>query len=196
MTKWLVVALALGLAGCGTQSPRAKTTSPGTKTTLSGTETERSAATANPAAEVAQQQKAEAVFEREGLDYYIGVLRPSTVRFSSPCPAARKGRDGPVVPGKWRCSAWGRIAIEGSSGKLGECQLVQGEVTASGLVGKPTGSSEEVRGSTCERKVGLRDAGRKPSPQLVDAWTRRQQAEAQYVKEQEASPEAQHHERE
>jgi hypothetical protein len=182
--KWVVaVATALVFAGCG-QSSRTKTTSSGMKTTTS-------TASANPSSGMGAQHNAEAVFEREGLKYYMGVLRPSTVRFSSPCVPARKGEKGPAVSGKWRCAGWGRIAIEGSSGKLGECQFVEGEVTASSLVGKPSGSSEEFHGSTCELNVGLGNPGKKPSPQLVDTWTRKQQAEAQYVKEQEANPEEQ-----
>jgi hypothetical protein len=172
------LAAAVTLAGCGQASS--------TTTTKAST-----AAAANPPAEAGAQRRAEATFESTGLDYYVGILRPSTVRFSSPCQSAREGEEGPVIPGRWHCAGWGLIAIEGGEGKPGQCEFVEGDVTANGLVGKPSGNAMDFSSSPCQLNVGLGREGKRPSAHLVAAWTHKQQAEKQHVHEQEASPSGQ-----
>jgi hypothetical protein len=176
------LAVVVSAAGCGESSS--------STTTKAST-----AAAANPAEEAQAQRHAESIFEGQGIDYYVGVLRPSTVRFSSQCPPARKeeegGKEGPAIPGKWHCAGWGLIAIEGGEGKPGECEFVEGEVTASGLVGKPSGNAMSFSSSPCQLNIGLGSQGKKPSRSLVAAWTHKQQTEKQHVQEKEASPSGQ-----
>ncbi len=144
------------------------------------------------------QHRAEVIFERQGLSYYIGVLKPSTVRFSDPCKQAMEGEEGHETPvaGKWHCAGWGLIAIVGGEGKPGECQFVEGEVTSHGLVGKPEGTAETYSESTCQLNLGLGSPGKKPKPALVASWTHKQEAERRHVNELESSPEAQAQKRE
>jgi hypothetical protein len=174
----ILAALAVAVAGCG----EASTTS---------TSTPAPAAAASPAEEAGAQRRAEAIFQSTGIDYYVGVLRPSTIRFSSRCPPAREGEEGHLIAGKWHCAGWGLISIEGGSGKPRECEFVEGNVTASGLEGKPLGNAMTFSGSPCQLNVGLGTPGQTPSAHLVAAWTAKQRSEAQHVKEQEASPSGQ-----
>jgi hypothetical protein len=181
MRKLMVFApiLALAVAGCGS------TESKSTATT---------AAAANPAEEEAGRRKAEAIFHNEGMNYYIGVMRPSTVRFPDECPPARhesEGKEGNAIPGHWKCAGWGLIVLEGGEGKPGECQFVEGEVTESALVGKPSGNAMTFSGSPCQLNTGLGKPGKAPPPSLVAKWTNHIQMEKQHVKESENSPSGQ-----
>jgi hypothetical protein len=177
----LVVGLAgVGLAGCGSSA------------SSSSTGSSAPTATTNPAAEERAQHRAEAIYERQGISFYVGVIRPSTVRFSHPCPPAKEGEEGheKPVPGKWRCAGWGLISIEGGGGKPGECEFVEGDVTANGVVGKPEGSAMTFSSSPCQLNLGLGSPGKRPKASLVASWAAKQGAEKRHVQEQEATPEA------
>jgi len=159
---------------------------------------EQSAATApaNPAAEAQAQHRAEAIYERDGLSFYIGAMRASTVRFSFPCRSAKKGEEGheTPIPGKWDCAGWGLITS--GEPEAGKCEFVEGNVTATGLAGKPEGDATAFAGSPCQLNFGLGITGRRPSSKLVASWAYNRNAEVQHVKEQEATPEAQAQKRE
>lgn len=159
---------ALAIAGCGSQ--------------------EEATTGAHTTAEATAQKNAEAVFERDGVGYYIGILRPSTVRFSSPCQVATSGR--------WRCAGWGLIAIEGGEGKPGECEFVEGDVTANGLAGEPSGEAMSFSGSPCQVNLGLGEEGRKPNARLVATWVRKQQTEKRQTQAHEEGPSGQEQKRE
>ena len=185
-TLAVIAVSTLTMLGCGES----------TQMTTKAASTAASAA-AGSVGEAEAQHRAAAIFERQGLSYYIGVLKPSTVRFSDPCKQATEEEDeSKPIPGRWQCAGWGLIAIEGGEGKPGECQFVEGEVTSNGLVGKPEGSAETFSGSTCQLNLGLGSPGKKPKPALVAAWTHKQEAELRHVKELESSPEAQAQKRE
>ena len=174
-----VLVAALLISGCGESS---STTSSAAK----------AAAPSLPTG-AAAQAKAEAIFQREGLSYYIGVLKPSTVRFSHPCPEAMTGEEGHETPvaGTWHCAGWGLISMAGGEGKPGECQFAEGKVTANGLVGKPEGNAGSFSGSTCQLGIGLGAEGKAPPHALVASWEAKQAAESRAVKAKDASPEGQ-----
>ncbi|MFI4977726.1 MAG: hypothetical protein ACHQC8_03475 [Solirubrobacterales bacterium] len=181
-----LVSIALLVAGCGAQ----------TTTTASTAST----ASASPEAEAQAQHRAEAIFEREGLAFYMGEIRPSTVRFSNPCQVAKEGgEEGHEKPiaGTWNCAGWGLVSINGGGeAKVGQCEFVEGKVNATGLVGKPTGNAQTFSGSPCQINVGFGKVGKPAKASLVAAWTSKQHAEAQKSKQIEASPEGQQSKRE
>lgn len=188
MRSWgLLVAsasLAFALAGCGETEKKSTATA---------------VAAANPAEESATRHQAEAIFHREGMSYYIGVLRPSTVRFPEECPPVRQeseGKEGSAVAGHWKCAGWGLIVLEGGNGKPGECEFVEGEVTEHGLVGQPSGNAMTYSGSPCQLDFGLGKPGKAPPPSLVAKWNNQIQTEKQHVKESETSPSGQEQKRE
>ena len=190
LTLFLVVGVIGIITGAGSSSSSRSTTTP-TQTETSTT------ATANPAVEAQAQHRAEAIYERDGLSFYIGAMRASTVRFSFPCRSAKEGEEGheTPIPGKWDCAGWGLI----TSGELeaGKCEFVEGNVTATGLAGKPKGDAMTFAGgSPCQLNLGLGITGRRPSPTLVASWAHNRNAEVQHVREQEATPEAQARKRE
>lgn len=172
------------IAGCGASEAETSSSSANTGAPAS--------ASAGAVSEAGGQRRAETIFERTGLSYYIGVLKPSTVRFMHECRQADVEEDeSKTIPGEWQCAGWGLITIEGSEGKPGECEFVEGNVTAHGLVGKPTGNAQSFSGSPCQLNIGLGSPSKKPKPNLVAAWTHKQQSEAQRSREIESSPEAQ-----
>jgi hypothetical protein len=116
------------------------------------------------------------------------------VRFANPCRPAKEGEqeNARVIPSTWQCVGWGLIAINGGNeGKPGQCEFVEGNVTATGVVGKPTGSATDFAGSPCQTNIGFALEGKPAKPSLVAAWTAKQKAEVQQLKEHEATPEAQ-----
>jgi hypothetical protein len=172
-TLVLAALVAVALAGCGSSSSLSTTSS---------------TAASNPAAEAGAQRHAEEIFERQGLDYYIGELRASTVRFAHPCKAAEKEEE-KAVPGEWDCEGWGLVSVQGGDdASPGQCRVVEGNVKATGLVGKPSGEAEDFHGSLCELDFGFGRPGKKPRATLVAAWERKQKAEIANVKAQEESP--------
>jgi hypothetical protein len=151
----------------------------------------------NPAAEASARHHAEAIYERSGISFYVGELKASTVRFSFPCKQATKegegGREAPIS-GQWDCAGWGLIAA--GEPEAGKCEFVEGNVRATGLVGKPEGEAMTFSGSPCQLDFGLGTPGKKPRASLVAAWASKRNAEAQRSKAIEASPESQAQKRE
>jgi hypothetical protein len=176
-TLVLSASAALALAGCGSSG------------SSSSSEPSIPTATANPAAEAGAQRRAEAIWERKGIDFYVGELRASTVRVSRPCKPAEAGEEGKSLPGEWECVAWGLVSlVGGDEARPGQCRVVTGKVKATGIVGKPEGEVETFKGSLCQLDFGLGRPGRKPKAGLVAGWDRKQKAEIAHVKAEEESP--------
>jgi hypothetical protein len=175
---------AVAIAGCGSSSSSSGSTA-------------SSSVKVNPAAEASARHHAEAIYERSGISFYVGELKASTVRFSFPCKQATKegegGHEAPIS-GQWDCAGWGLIAA--GEPEAGKCEFVEGNVRATGLVGKPEGEAMTFSGSPCQLDFGLGTPGKKPRASLVAAWASKRNAEAQRSKAIEASPESQAQKRE